>query len=759
MSHRLDLSKFRGSDSEGEEEAPIRKRALELNTLKSKTFSHGITKKSKKDLEREAEEKKRVEEENGCFGVCGIYGSFRWAERREGPAGWIESRLPRWIRSSWRRSHGADGSPRSSSYGVFEAAAPDAHKKRTLSTHDVGFQAPWKASHGLVFGGNQAVRPEGWVRAYSCRDQRIREAKYGKEAKMEGSSVAALAARDREMGGGDSDSERFYIDRSDEKSNLPSNITEESLGLFSAKLGPVATVKIMWPRGDEDSSIGAVISSSRRAKPGLSGFVSYMTRPHAEKAVRDLNGMDWGGSVLRVGWSKPVTKPAKALYDLSNAKRGRSSSPSRGNKSRRRRSSTSPSPSSPRRKRARSDSGSSSDSSPRPPKKQSAAEEWLAKVPLNQAKLIQAVADKVQANGQAFEETLKTQYRDKAEFQFLIDEKIPAYHLYRRCLDPNYRVPNPPPADFEDEGYASLYSSDSAEDSEREHTTKGTLGRLARKRFVAILRAMSGKRVEIARGMEFAVTRAEAADEASSLPNVWKYRHAFETRLEPIFAHLASVYDRLNAYSGRISADVFKQQVGAVLAIWERWIVFHPDSTTMLRSLLDGVKPVHEVERVEEKTETPAATAKVPKFKTSGFKSSFVPLAAVPEPVPVKDLDVEKIPNTDQEPTDDVDGEPMDTADVDGEPIETASVDGDPMNEVDVDGEPMEDMDVDGEPMEDVDASGEPMEEVDVDGEPMDEVDVDGEPMDEVDVDGEPMRNVHGEPIGGVDGGTMGHEN
>ena len=36
---------------------------MELDDKKSKTFNHGITKKSKKDLEKEAEEKKRVEEE------------------------------------------------------------------------------------------------------------------------------------------------------------------------------------------------------------------------------------------------------------------------------------------------------------------------------------------------------------------------------------------------------------------------------------------------------------------------------------------------------------------------------------------------------------------------------------------------------------------------------------------------------------------------------------------------------------------------
>jgi len=41
----------------------LAQRTLALDDKKSKTFSHGITRKSKKDLEKEAEEKKRVAEE------------------------------------------------------------------------------------------------------------------------------------------------------------------------------------------------------------------------------------------------------------------------------------------------------------------------------------------------------------------------------------------------------------------------------------------------------------------------------------------------------------------------------------------------------------------------------------------------------------------------------------------------------------------------------------------------------------------------
>lgn len=62
-------------------------------------------------------------------------------------------------------------------------------------------------------------------------------------------------------------------------------------------------------------------------------------------------------------------------------------------------------------------------------------------------------------------------------------------------------------------GYNSVYSSDSAEESEREQTRKNALGSAARQRFEAMLRALSGKRGEMARCMAFCLEHAEAAHE------------------------------------------------------------------------------------------------------------------------------------------------------------------------------------------------------------------------------------------------------
>ncbi|RSH78917.1 uncharacterized protein EHS24_001840 [Apiotrichum porosum] len=60
MSRRIDLSLFRGDDSDEDDGSTL---TAELNPLKSKTLSYGVTKKTKRDLELEAERKKRQEEE------------------------------------------------------------------------------------------------------------------------------------------------------------------------------------------------------------------------------------------------------------------------------------------------------------------------------------------------------------------------------------------------------------------------------------------------------------------------------------------------------------------------------------------------------------------------------------------------------------------------------------------------------------------------------------------------------------------------
>jgi hypothetical protein len=64
-------------------------------------------------------------------------------------------------------------------------------------------------------------------------------------------------------------------------------------------------------------------------------------------------------------------------------------------------------------------------------------------------------------------------------------------------------------------GYNSDFSTDSAEESEKERTRKTKLGKLARKRFEGMLRSLSGLRGELARCMAFSLEHAEASNEVS----------------------------------------------------------------------------------------------------------------------------------------------------------------------------------------------------------------------------------------------------
>ena len=83
-------------------------------------------------------------------------------------------------------------------------------------------------------------------------------------------------------------------------------------------------VKIMYPRLDDPrSNADASELGVRRVgiRAGLSGFVAYMKRTDAEQAIKDFDGLDWGGSILKVGWSKAVPIPRMPIFGQSPSRR------------------------------------------------------------------------------------------------------------------------------------------------------------------------------------------------------------------------------------------------------------------------------------------------------------------------------------------------------------------------------------------------------------------------------------------------------
>ncbi|KAJ7217830.1 hypothetical protein GGX14DRAFT_438446 [Mycena pura] len=694
-----------------------------VDDAKLSQYTAGTVRKSRREKEQEAAEAKKREEE---------------ADAAKAYAEFIDA---------------FDSDPNAKGSTFVKADSKSAYVPASRNFAE-GSSRGWARSPSPV---SNAPKPKG-KRAMDAfleeikREQAEREAKYSRHASGHGRSVTALAAYEGQSGSkdrGDPQTTNVFV------ANLPAHVTEQSLGMFFARCGPVGSVKIMWPRMDVSTGPGAEMTNSRRAKStGLSGFVSFMKRSGAEEALREFDGFEWGGSILRVGWSKAVPVAAKAMYVSNLAKssesgrhrsrsRSRSRSPAReryhGRSSRRSRSPWSRSRSaSPRRRRSYSHDRRRDDSRSPSPRRNAMRNEEDEIVTDT---FIRAVAAEVKGHGSKYEQNLRDRERNNPKFAFLLRKDHRRHAFYRGLIESEH----PLGPEFDDDGYNSIYSTDSAEDSERERVRKNALGKLARTRFEAMLRALTGKRGEIARCMAFSLEHAEAAHEvaeliiasllvdstpvprkvarlhlicdilhnsAASVPSAWKFRQEFQARLGVVFDHLANIY---HSFPGRITADTFKKQITAVVDIWEDWIVFPPDFTMELRTRLDGTTA--QQEKFEEKVEPVAVEATA--MPSSRFKTSTFHLATDSADIgPSKaDLGGETVDDVDGEPVDDVDGEPVD--DIDGDPV---------------DGEPIED-DVDGEAMDDVD--GAPLED-DVDGAPVAD-DVDGQPLEE-DVDGEPMQ-------------------
>ncbi|KAL4267740.1 U2 snRNP-associated SURP motif-containing protein [Pleurotus pulmonarius] len=713
---KLKLAAFFDND-EDEPSFPQKK----VDTSKMSQFATGSARKSRREKEQEAAEAKKKE----------------------------EAEFAQQTFQEFMESFGDGPTKTSKSSGFVKAGesvpayAPfprgETTSSRSTSNYDV---------HSTSQPSAPAPKPKG-KRAMDAfleeikREQAEREAKYSRYG---GRSITAMAAYDGQSGSrdrGDPETSNVFV------ANLPQNVSEQSLGHFFAKVGPVGSVKIMWPRTDGTVGPGADMTATRKHKnAGLSGFVSFMKRKDAEAALREFDGLDWGGSVLRVGWSKAVPMAAKPMYVVSG-NRGRhddsrSPSPARsrsGSHSRTRHSRHSRSWSRSRsRSRSRSPAGHRahgrrkySHSRSRSPRRRDRSPiDAGRRTPEEEAvteTFIRAVAAEVKGHGVKYESSLKERELNNPKYSFLTNRRNRRHALYKGLVE-STRTQAP---EFDDDGYNSVYSTDSAEESEREHTRKIALGKLARKRFEAMLRAMSGRRGELARCMAFSLEHAEAASEvseiiiasllvdstpvprkmarlhlicdilhnsAASVPSAWRFRQEFQSRLGIVFDHLANIY---HSFPGRITAETFKKQITSVVDVWEDWIVFPPEFTSELRQRLEGAAIEETPLDVAESTvDTPQEdTAFTSRFKPSTFQP------AAPVEVPVQESD----------------GEPMDQgSDVDGEPVD---VDGEPIPEEDVDGIPLDD--VDGAPIDDVDRA--PMDDDDLDGVPLESggaEDVDG---------------------------------
>jgi U2-associated protein SR140 len=206
----------------------------------------------------------------------------------------------------------------------------------------------------------------------------------------------------------------------------------------------------MWPRGDPREN-----TTDRRSKGGgLSGFVSFKKRRDAEIALKELDGVLWAGSTLRVGWSKAVPTSGRVLYGWfkqifafclvlmvlagDRSSRSRSPSPRRHHRSHRSRSSSpnyerhrhrSRSRSRHRHRddrdyrRSRSRSVSRSRSRERYHREKRSSH-GTHKVSKDEEQFIELVAMMTRAHGKPFEDQLMIREKDNANYEFLFKSHV-----------------------------------------------------------------------------------------------------------------------------------------------------------------------------------------------------------------------------------------------------------------------------------------------------------------------------------------------
>jgi len=97
--------------------------------------------------------------------------------------------------------------------------------------------------------------------------------------------------------GGDPTTTNLYL------GNLSPRLTEPVLTEMFGRFGPLASVKIMYPRTEDEKLRGKHC-----------GFVAFMARIDGERALAALSGKQIEGHEMRMGWGKPVPIPLHPVY-------------------------------------------------------------------------------------------------------------------------------------------------------------------------------------------------------------------------------------------------------------------------------------------------------------------------------------------------------------------------------------------------------------------------------------------------------------
>ncbi|OQR74965.1 U2 snRNP-associated SURP motif-containing protein-like [Tropilaelaps mercedesae] len=421
-------------------------------------------------------------------------------------------------------------------------------------------------------------------------------------------------------------------------SSLDPGLTEKDLCDIFGIYGPLASVKIMWPRSDED-----------RKKNRNYGFVAFMSRKDAERALSIMQGKMVRGLEMRMSWSKAVVIPPVPYYIppvMAHL--------------------TMPPP----------PSGLPFNCQP-PPDKTVTAEQvqsmaddsnelreltecsTVRVVPPSDRQLLSLIHRMVEfvvREGPLFEALVMSKEFNNPIFRFLFDFQCPAHIYYRWRLfsilqgdhPTKYRlkkfrmfqggswwkppVHNPWTRGMPEHLFKKMESERRKDAKSEGDPATGKLEARQRAKLEHIVRALTPEKKRIGEAMLYCIEHAFAGEEIVDLimdslelvetplfrkiarfylvsdlvynsnvrmPNATFYRPAFEPLVPRVIKALNAAYE---AIDDKETADQFKQRVLNVLKAWQEWSLYPNDFLLQMQNTFMGFdkKPLVDVDPDED---------------------------------------------------------------------------------------------------------------------------------------------------------------
>ncbi|XP_042482868.1 protein RRC1-like isoform X1 [Macadamia integrifolia] len=391
--------------------------------------------------------------------------------------------------------------------------------------------------------------------------------------------------------------------------NLAPQVDENFLLRTFGRFGPIASVKIMWPRTEEE-----------RRRQRNCGFVAFMNRTDGQAAKDEMQGVVVYEYELKIGWGKSVSLPSQALP-----------APPPGHMAIRSKEGATVILSGPDGPPVTSVPSQSSELvlTPNVP-------DITVILPEDDHlhHIIDTMALHVLDGGCAFEQAIMERGRGNTLFNFLFElgSKEHTYYVWRlysfaqgdtlqrwrtepfiMITGSGRWIPPPLPVTKSPEHEKEAGTTFAAGRSRRVELER-TLTDTQRDEFEDMLRSLTLERSQIKEAMGFSLDNADAAGEIvevltesltlketpiptkvarlmlvsdvlhnSSAPvkNASAYRTKFEATLPDI---MESFNDLYRSISGRITAEALKERVLKVLQVWSDWFLFSDAYVNGLRA-------------------------------------------------------------------------------------------------------------------------------------------------------------------------------